>query len=118
MDLTKMNLKFALNNHNNFVASDCKDAPCRDVALKYYTALGDLISAAGCVANLGELATELSRALAVMHYATMDDKDYTHPNPDLKYCKMDRSCFCPVAMWIKVRRILRCVTRWVCTITQ
>eukprot|EP00986_Skeletonema_menzelii_P013992 scaffold8730_cov83-Skeletonema_menzelii.AAC.1 len=96
LNLIKKHYKRRLKDHNKMAASECTIPPNRQNALEDYKEMGDLINNAGFVANLGELATTLSRSQACLRYATEAEIDYKHPDPDYGgLCKMDRSSPCP-----------------------
>ena len=94
LNLIRKHYERRLANHNQMVVSGFTIPPNRQDILKYYEEMGDLINDTDFVANMGEVATAVSRAYAMMHYATTADIDYEHPIFGL-LCKMDRSGLCP-----------------------
>ena len=91
----KEGLEDALKIHNNFVAGGCKGEPDRAKAVKYHQKMGSLIQRLKFVANMPDLATAVTLAMAIMHYATMAEKDHKHRDEDLKFCRMDYDSPCP-----------------------
>ena len=94
LNLIQKHYERRLANHNQMVVSGFTIPPNRQDILEYYEEMGDLINDTDFVANMGEVATAVSRAYAMMHYATTEDIDYEHPIFGL-LCKMDRSGLCP-----------------------
>eukprot|EP00986_Skeletonema_menzelii_P009019 scaffold3985_cov94-Skeletonema_menzelii.AAC.1 len=89
----KEGLTKALRIHNNFVAAGCKSEPSRDEAVKYHKSMGSLIERFKFAANMGDLATAATLAMAIMHYATMAESGYK--NDDRPFCRMDYDSPCP-----------------------
>eukprot|EP00984_Skeletonema_dohrnii_P022877 scaffold11979_cov75-Skeletonema_dohrnii-CCMP3373.AAC.1 len=91
--LLKVGLRVSQKIYNDYVASGCKNPPCRNDAATYHFDMGADIESHGFVANMGDLAQSVTRGLAMMHYATLAESLYKHPTLD--HCKMDYGSPCP-----------------------
>eukprot|EP00985_Skeletonema_marinoi_P003045 scaffold1267_cov117-Skeletonema_marinoi.AAC.5 len=91
--LLKDGLRVSQKIYNDYVASGCKNPPCRNDAATYHFDMGASINSRGFVANMGDLAQSVTRGLAMMHYATLAESLYKHPT--LVHCKMDYGSPCP-----------------------